>query len=103
MEGLIFLHNTFHHIDWLNWVARIITHLGDVAIVWLAIAFVLFWNKKTRKCSIVLICSIGAGYLFNNLALKNIFHLNVKGGNFAKSSKKKTPLSWSLKIYKIYE
>ena len=28
---------------------------------------------------------------------------NVKRGKFAKSSKKKTPLSWSLKIYKIYE
>ena len=27
----------------------------------------------------------------------------AESGNFAKSSKKKTPLSWSLKIYKLYE
>ena len=97
MEGLIKLHNTFHHIDWLNSLVKIITHLGDVAFIWLLIAFVMFWFKKTRKCSIVLVVSVGLGYVLNSLILKNIinrdrpFLLNEEFKNFILSLKMELP------------
>lgn len=74
MEGLINLHNSFHNIGWLNNMVKFITHLGDVGCFWLMLAFVLFWFKKTRNCSIMIVVSLLIGYVFNNLVLKNIFN-----------------------------
>ena len=38
MEGLIWVHNNLHGIDWLNTFAKIITFLGDFGfiIIWLS-------------------------------------------------------------------
>ena len=73
MEGLINIHNTFHGEMWLNNVFKLITNLGDIGFVWLVIAAVLFFFKKTRKGAIIMVVSLGVGYVFNNLLLKNIF------------------------------
>ena len=73
MEGLVNLHSGIHHVGWLNNIFKVITYLGDIGLVWLFIAFILFWFKKTRKSAIVMVVSLAVGYVFNNLILKNLF------------------------------
>ena len=73
MEGLVNLHNGIHHVGWLNNIFKYITYLGDVGFVWLFIAFILFWFKRTRKSAIVMVVSLAVGYVFNNL-----FHVVIK-------------------------
>ena len=72
MEGLIKLHNTFHHVDWLNSLMRFFTSLGDLGFVWLLLAFIFIFAKKTRKISLILLISLGASYIFSSQIIKNI-------------------------------
>ena len=67
MEGLITIHRTFHGIDWLNQIFKFITMLGDIGFIWFVIAFILLFFKKTRKGAIIMIVSLGVGYIFNKL------------------------------------
>ena len=73
MEGLHYIHSTFHGIGWLNNIFKFITYLGDIGFVWLVMAFVLLFFKKTRKGAIIMIVSLAVGYVFNNLLLKLLF------------------------------
>ncbi len=73
MEGLIWLHNTFHQIDWLNSLAKFFTMLGDIGFIWILLALVLMIFKKTRTGGFVMLVSLGFGYVLNDLILKNIF------------------------------
>ena len=73
MEGLITIHSTFHGAGWLNKIFKFITLLGDVGFIWFVIAFILLFFKKTRKGAIIMVVSLGVGYVFNNLLLKNLF------------------------------
>ncbi len=57
----------------LDKVFTFITHLGDEGYVWIAIAVILLFFKKTRKCGIIMAITLIAGLLIGNIALKNIF------------------------------
>ena len=49
-----------------------ITHLGDEGYLWIAIALIMLFFKKTRKCGIMLGLVLIAGLIVGNLGLKNI-------------------------------
>ncbi len=49
-----------------------ITHLGDEGYLWIAIAVVMLFFKKTRKCGIMLAMVLIAGLIVGNLGLKNL-------------------------------
>lgn len=49
-----------------------ITHLGDAGIFWILLALVLAVFKRTRKCGIIMLLALAAGFVIGNLALKNI-------------------------------
>lgn len=57
----------------LDGVFAFVTHLGDAGIIWIVIAVVLLFFKKTRKCGVVMAISLIIGLLLNNILLKNIF------------------------------
>jgi len=73
MEGLVWVHNTFHQCGWLNETVKVITSLGDTAMVWIAIAVVMLFFRKTRNAAIVMLISLAIGYIVNDFVLKNIF------------------------------
>ncbi len=49
-----------------------ITHLGDEGYLWIAIAVIMLFFRKTRKCGIMLGMVLIAGLIVGNLGLKNI-------------------------------
>ena len=49
-----------------------ITHLGDAGALWIVIAVLCLFFKKTRKCGIMLAAVLILGTLIGNVALKNI-------------------------------
>ena len=49
-----------------------ITRLGDEGYLWIAIAVIMLFFKKTRKCGIMLGMVLIAGLIVGNLGLKNI-------------------------------
>ena len=73
MEGLIWVHNTFHSIPWLNKIVKFITMLGDTAIIWICIALVMLFFRKTRNAGFLMLISLAVGYIINDFVLKNIF------------------------------
>lgn len=51
---------------------KYITYLGEDGFIWIVIALVLLFFKKTRKIGIMLVCSLILGFLTGNLILKNL-------------------------------
>ncbi len=58
--------------DFLDKVFVAITHLGDAGIIWIVLAIVLLFFKKTRKTGICMGVALLLGLLFGNLILKNV-------------------------------
>ena len=73
MEGLIWINENLHGSGFFNHLVKFITALGDTAIVWIAIAIVLFCFKRTRTCGLIMLISLAIGYLINDFILKNLF------------------------------
>lgn len=49
-----------------------ITTLGDAGILWIIIAIILLFMKKTRKCGGLMLISIALGAVIGNVILKNV-------------------------------
>lgn len=58
--------------DALDFIFTGITHLGDAGIIWIIIAVVLLFFKKTRKTGICMGIALLLGVFFGNLILKNV-------------------------------
>lgn len=56
----------------LDKIMVFITHLGDEGYLWIAIAVLMLFFKKTRKCGIMLAMVLIAGLVVGNLGLKNL-------------------------------
>lgn len=56
----------------LDKIMTVITTLGDAGIIWIVIAIALLFNKKTRKCGILMAISMLLGIIFGNGLLKNL-------------------------------
>lgn len=70
MEGLIFINEHLHSSDFVNNLFRLITFLGDSGLIWIVMACFMLFFKKARMCGLVLIISLGIGYIFNDFILK---------------------------------
>ncbi len=53
-------------------VMEFITHLGDTAFIWIAMAAVFFAFKRTRTTGILVLTALLGSLLINNLILKNL-------------------------------
>ncbi len=49
-----------------------ITHLGDMGLIWILIAFFLLASKKYRVQGFIMLFAIGIGILCGNIVLKNL-------------------------------
>ena len=58
--------------EFLDKVIPIITKLGDEGLLWIALAVIFLFFKKTRKIGITMGLSLFIGYLVGNLFLKNV-------------------------------
>lgn len=65
-----FQHLTVH--DSLTPIVKVFTHLGDVGIMWIVIAVLLMFFKRTRKYGLLMFASLVLTYLVNNLLLKDL-------------------------------
>jgi len=102
MEGLIFIHEHLHGSDFFNQFVRVITALGDVGFVWIALAVMFLFFRKTRRAGLVMLVSLAIGYVFNDFVLKNIiarprpFAVNSEFAEFIKSIGMKFPSGFSM-------
>ena len=58
--------------EFLDKVIPIITKLGDGGLLWITLAVIFLFFKKTRKVGISMGLSLLIGYLVGNLFLKNV-------------------------------
>lgn len=58
--------------DFLNIFFKTITHLGDLGIIWIIIAFFLFLNKKYKTISAKILLALILSSSITSLILKNI-------------------------------
>lgn len=61
------------HRDWLNPIMIFVTNISNHGEVWIAIAAILIYFKKTRKCGITMVLSLIMMLVLGNLVLKNLF------------------------------
>lgn len=47
-----------------------VTHLGDGGMLWIVTAIILFFFKKTRKCSLMMMLALILGAFIGNITLK---------------------------------
>lgn len=73
MEGLVYVFSNLHSSGFVNALMKFITLLGDGGFVWLVVAAVMLFFKKTRVCALVMIASLAVGYILNDFVLKLIF------------------------------
>lgn len=73
MEGLIFVNEHLHCSTFWNEFFKCITFLGEAGIVWIVLGIILLCFKKTRISGLVLLVSLGIGFVFNDLVLKQLF------------------------------
>lgn len=73
MSELEFLHMLQNlHTPFLDGLMILLSALGNGGIVWIAIAALLLWKKKTRLCGMMMLGSMLLCFLVGNIALKNI-------------------------------
>ena len=68
---ILYLINKIHN-PIMDKIMVFITELGDVGIIWIAIAIMLLFIKRTRKCGILMLISILVGAVIGNVAIKNL-------------------------------
>jgi len=57
--------------DFLSPIVKVITHLGDKGILWIALTLVLLIVRKTRKLGVLCAVSMFIGLVVTNLIIKN--------------------------------
>lgn len=67
---LLWIQNSLR-ADFISPVVKVITHLGDKGIFWIALTLVLLAFKKTRRLGVLCGVSMVIGLLVTNLVIKN--------------------------------
>lgn len=70
LEILYAINNLHNPI--LDAIMVAITTLGDAGIIWIGIAVILLFMKKTRKCGLLMLVSLVLGLILGNGILKNL-------------------------------
>lgn len=60
------------HNPILDKIMIVITNLGDAGLIWIGIAVILLFIKKTRKCGALMLVSMALGLIIGNGVLKNL-------------------------------
>lgn len=60
------------HTAFLNPLMIGVTTLGDNGLIWIVIAAILLFFKKTRKCGILMLITMAVCLVLGNLCIKNI-------------------------------
>lgn len=60
------------HNPILDKVMIVMTNLGDAGLIWIGIAIILLFIKKTRKCGALMLVSMVLGLIIGNGLLKNL-------------------------------
>lgn len=58
--------------EFFDVIMAFFSYIGDKGAIWLAVAFIFIFLKKTRSMGIMVICAVGIGFLVGEIALKNI-------------------------------
>ncbi len=74
LDFLIWINQNLHGSNFINYLFKFITILGDTGIVWIALGILLLFFKKTRKCGILVLCGVIATGVLNNLILKPVIN-----------------------------
>lgn len=69
---LIWVHQTFHHLDWLNHVMKYITYLGNAGLICIVTAAILMIFKRTRWAGVAVAVGLILDVTIVNLLLKNV-------------------------------
>ena len=72
MEFQILYYINQVHNPILDKIMIALTNLGDAGILWIVIAIILLFMKKTRKCGILMLISMAIGLIIGNGILKNL-------------------------------
>ncbi|MBQ8109930.1 MAG: phosphatase PAP2 family protein [Clostridia bacterium] len=57
--------------DFLSPIVKVITHLGDKGIFWIAVTLALLCFRKTRRLGVMCLVSMVIGLVVTNLVIKN--------------------------------
>lgn len=68
---ILYLINNLHN-NILDKIMIALTNLGDAGIIWIIIAVILLFIKKTRKCGILMLISMVLGLIIGNGIIKNV-------------------------------
>lgn len=68
---ILYLINDLHS-EFLDKIMIFFTNLGDAGIIWIALAIVLLFFKKTRKCGFLMLVSMLIGVIVGNGIIKNL-------------------------------
>lgn len=66
------INDTMHGSNFINQVMKWISIISDDGLIWLALAVVFLFFKKTRKAGILTIICVGATFVINSLLLKTL-------------------------------
>lgn len=69
--GILYAINNLHN-PILDKIMIVITNLGDAGLIWIGIAIILLFMKKTRKCGVLMLISMMLGLIIGNGILKNL-------------------------------
>lgn len=56
----------------LNSIMLFFTHLGEFGIIWFLISIIMIFNKKYRRCGILMICSMALAFILGEICIKNV-------------------------------
>lgn len=60
------------HRNWLDAAMIFITTLGDSGFIWILASLAMLCFKRTRKCGVLTLLTMGLCLIFGNLLLKNL-------------------------------
>lgn len=69
--GILYAINGMHNAI-LDKIMVVITNFGDAGIVWIILAIILLFMKKTRKCGILMLISMFVGVIIGNGIIKHL-------------------------------
>lgn len=72
LEILRWINENLHGSNFVNYLVKFITYLGDGGIIWILTTIVLLCFKKTRRGGLLLGGGLASIAIVNNLILKNI-------------------------------
>ncbi len=71
-ESILFYILNHLHTPLMDKIMIEITSLGNSGLIWIAIAFLLLLNKKTKPCGILLITALSFEYILGDGILKHL-------------------------------